>query len=172
MWDEITYPFPSFNGAAVEVWELIVNFISIYCAHDNVSMLGFKLTHWGRVRHICVGNPTIIGSDNGLSPGRRQAIIWTNAGTPGNNLQWNLNLNSYIFIRENAFQIVVWKMAAILSLPQCVNDVHWPACIIMISADVLGPTRHQVISNQHANLTVIIVSYELQYMLWVSNCMR
>ena len=30
--------------------------------------------------HICVGNLTIIGSDNGLSPGRRQAIIWTNAG--------------------------------------------------------------------------------------------
>ena len=24
---------------------------------------------------ICVGNLTIIGSDNGLSPGRRQAII-------------------------------------------------------------------------------------------------
>ena len=30
--------------------------------------------------HICVGNPTNIDSDNGLSPGRRQAIIWTNAG--------------------------------------------------------------------------------------------
>ena len=30
--------------------------------------------------HICVSNLTIIGSDNGLSPGRRQAIIWTNAG--------------------------------------------------------------------------------------------
>ena len=30
--------------------------------------------------HICVGNLTIIGSDNGLSPGLRQAIIWTNAG--------------------------------------------------------------------------------------------
>ena len=29
--------------------------------------------------HICVGNLTIIGSDNGLSPGRHQAIIWTNA---------------------------------------------------------------------------------------------
>ena len=37
------------------------------------------LTHWGRVTHICIGNLTIIGSDNGLSPGRRQAIIWTNA---------------------------------------------------------------------------------------------
>ena len=38
------------------------------------------LTHWGRVTHICVGKQTIIGSDNGLSPGRRQAIIWTNPG--------------------------------------------------------------------------------------------
>ena len=37
-------------------------------------------THWGRVTHICVGKLTIIGSDNGLSPGRRQAIIWTSAG--------------------------------------------------------------------------------------------
>ena len=38
------------------------------------------LTHWGRVTHICVVKLTIIGSDNGLSPGRRQAIILTNAG--------------------------------------------------------------------------------------------
>ena len=30
--------------------------------------------------HICVGTPTIIGSDNGLSPERRQSIIWTSAG--------------------------------------------------------------------------------------------
>ena len=37
------------------------------------------LTHWGRVMHICVGILAIIGSNNGLSPGRRQAIIWTNA---------------------------------------------------------------------------------------------
>ena len=36
-------------------------------------------TPWGWVTHICVGTLTIIGSDNGLSPGWRQAIIWTNA---------------------------------------------------------------------------------------------
>ena len=30
----------------------------------------YILTHWGRVTHICVGNLTTIGSDNGLSPGR------------------------------------------------------------------------------------------------------
>ena len=30
--------------------------------------------------NICVSKLTIIGSDNDLSPDRRQAIIWTNAG--------------------------------------------------------------------------------------------
>ena len=29
--------------------------------------------------HICVSKLTIIGSHNGLLPGQRQAIIWTNA---------------------------------------------------------------------------------------------
>ena len=29
--------------------------------------------------HICISKLTIIGSDNRLSPGRRQAIIWTHA---------------------------------------------------------------------------------------------
>ena len=43
--------------------------IKVYC-----------LTHWGRVTHLCVNKSTIIASDNGLLPERRQAIIWTNAG--------------------------------------------------------------------------------------------
>ena len=30
--------------------------------------------------HTCIGKLTITGSDNGLSPGQCQAIIWTNAG--------------------------------------------------------------------------------------------
>ena len=38
------------------------------------------LNHWGRVTHICVSKLNIIGSDNGLAPGRRQTIIWTNDG--------------------------------------------------------------------------------------------
>ena len=62
-----------------------------------------SLTHWGRVMHICVSKLTIIGSDNGLSPGRRQAIIWTNAGillirTLGTNISEILGeINSFSF---------------------------------------------------------------------------
>ena len=47
----------------------------IRCMHTISSK---PLTHWAWVTHMC--NLTIIGSDNGLSPGRRQVIIWTNAG--------------------------------------------------------------------------------------------
>ena len=45
----------------------------------HLDWLWILLTHWGRVTHMCVGNLTTVGSGNGLSPGRRQAIIWTNA---------------------------------------------------------------------------------------------
>ena len=38
------------------------------------------LTHWGWMAHICVSKLNIIGSDNGLAPGRCQAIIRTNPG--------------------------------------------------------------------------------------------
>ena len=48
--------------------------------HILSHVLKFLLTHWGQVMHICVNKITIIDSDNGLSPSRRQAIIWTNTG--------------------------------------------------------------------------------------------
>ena len=83
------------------------------------------LTHWGRVTHICVSKLTIIGSDNGLLPGRHQAIIWINAGilliVPlGTNFISILYRNSNIFIQENEFENGVCEMASILSQPQCV----------------------------------------------------
>ena len=86
------------------------------------------LTHWGRVTHICVGKLAIIGSDNGLSPGRLQAIIWTNIwillieslGTKFREILL-MHFNWYIFIQENVLENVVCKMAAILSRPQCLQ---------------------------------------------------
>ena len=58
------------------------NFFSSYCFQSTLTLWHrpTSLTHWDRVTHLCVGNLIIIGSDNGLSPSRRKAIIWTNAG--------------------------------------------------------------------------------------------
>ena len=38
------------------------------------------IRHWSRLTHICVSKLAVIGSENGLAPGRRQTIIWTNDG--------------------------------------------------------------------------------------------
>ena len=79
------------------------------------AMYQFPLTHWGRVTPICASKLTIIGPDNSLPPGRRQAIIWTNAGIllirTSIGILSEIDTNS---IQENAFKNVVCKMAAIL----------------------------------------------------------
>ena len=67
------------------------------------------LTHWDPVMHTCVSTLSIIGSDNGLSPGRRQShylnLCWHIVDTNlRNKFQWNLKRNSYIFIKK-----CVWK---------------------------------------------------------------
>ena len=123
------------------------------------------------MRHIWVSNLTIIGSDNGLLPGRRQTIIWANAGilliqTVVKNFS---NSNSYIFIQENAFENVVWKMSAILSQPQCVYLnmhrwlTHWgrvmQMCVtklaIIGSVNGLLPGRRQAIIWTNAGILLI-----------------
>ena len=78
------------------------------------------LTHWGRVTHICVSQLTTIGCDNGLSPGRHQAITWTNAGMlligPWRTA-WSESLIeiSYIPSQEYAFENFVCEVAVILA---------------------------------------------------------
>ena len=62
--------------------EVLPNIYVYVCIKTYIILVLSKATHditcltlWGRVTHICVGNLTNIGSDNGLSPGRRQATI-------------------------------------------------------------------------------------------------
>ena len=79
------------------------------------------LTHWGRVTHICVGNLTIIAPDNGLSPGRRQAIIWTNAGIlfigP-----WGTNFSEILIgIHTFSFKKIHLKMSSAKWSPFCLG---------------------------------------------------
>ena len=110
------------------------NLKSVICTSEH--MLQIKLTHWARVMHICVGNLTIIGSDNGLSTGRCQLRHYLNQcwnivhWTLRNKLQWNFNRNSNRFIQENAFESVVCEMRAILSWPQYVNEYLWNCFLV------------------------------------------
>ena len=72
-----------------------------------VNLCVSTLIDWGRVTRICVGNITIIGSDNCLSPGRRHAIIWTDAGIliigPS-----KTDFNEIIHFHSRKFENVPW----------------------------------------------------------------
>ena len=82
--------------------------------------------------HIWVDKLTITGSDNGLSPGRRQAIIWTNAGIL---LIWHSGTNfSEIWIEMYTFifQKMYFKMSSGKWGPFCFDlnvlsseEDHW-----------------------------------------------
>ena len=73
------------SGCYHKLWEIVNALVAGVPTELNIQMSASTpprppLTHWGRVTHICVSKLIMIGSDNGLSPDRRQAIIWTNAG--------------------------------------------------------------------------------------------
>ena len=94
------------------------------------------LTHWGRVMHICNSKLKIIGSDNGLSPDRRQAIIWTNAVIFS---IWPLGTNfSEISIEMHTFSFkkMHWKM---------LSTKWWPFCL---SLNVLKLLPHLPVANE------------------------
>ena len=110
----------------------------------GLLMTWLSLAHWGQVTPICVGKLAIIGSDNGLSPGRRQAIIWTNAGIFLIGPLWTQFGEILIGIQTISFKNVVCKMTVISYLPQCVN---WSA--------VHGIVSYWASSKQHPNILKI-----------------
>ena len=81
-WQNILTHSPLCYGSSL-VWSHVIypkyfDFLQTFLPTDWCHCI--MLTHWGRVTHICVSKLTIIGSDNGLLPGGRQVIIWTNDG--------------------------------------------------------------------------------------------
>ena len=80
----------------------------------------FKLTHRSRVTHICFSKLSIIASDNGLSPGRLQAIIWTNDGI---GLIWSLGTNYNEILTE--IQTFSYKRMHL----KMSSSMWWPFCL-------------------------------------------
>ena len=75
-----------------------------------------------------VSKSTIIGSDNGLSPGRRQTIIWTNAGilfikVLGTNFSVILIEIITFSFKKMCLKVSSAKWQAILPQPQCVKPM-------------------------------------------------
>ena len=100
-----------------------------FCTLTNdISIFGW--IHWSWVIHMCVSEFRITHHwfrwwlVAWLVSSHYQNQCWnivTCHSNLRNKLQWNFERSSYIFIQENAFENVIWKTAAILSCPQCVE---------------------------------------------------
>ena len=102
--------------------------------------------------HICVSKLTIIGSNNGLAPGRCQAIIWTNAGIL---LIEPLGINFseiLIVIQIFSFKKMRLKMASAKWRPFCLR---------------LNELKSTLVAFVYA-IAVISLSYELMLAQWVA----
>ena len=95
---------------------LWTNIVFEHCKH----VIHF-VTSLGRVTHTCVSKLTIIGSNNGLSPGRRQAIIWTNAGILLIGPLWTNFREIWIEIPTFSFKKMHLKVSSAKRRPFCVD---------------------------------------------------
>ena len=90
-----------------------------YSSISSILFCNKRSTHWSKVMHICVNKVTIIGSDNGLSPCRRQAIIWTKAGIlliePLGTISSGILIETHIF----AFKKIRLEMSSRKCRPFC-----------------------------------------------------
>ena len=139
----------------------------------NISACILSLTHWGRVTHICVSKLTIIGSDNGLSPDRRQAIIWTNAGILligplGTNFSETL-----IEILKFSFNEMRMKVSSAKRLPFCLGlnvlIIHVVNDDIFICIQYTPIHYHRLVVGLRLSFTVLPL-YPLntmEYNLWM-----
>ena len=105
--------------------------------------------------YICASKLTIIGSDNGLLPGRRQAIIWTNTGIL---LIWTLGTTFSGILSEIhtfSFKKIHLNMSSAKWLPFClalnVQTPRWHygklimACFLRMGKHQFFPWwRHQM----------------------------
>ena len=80
-----------------------------------------SISHWDRVTHICVGDLTIIGSDNGLSPARRQAFIWTNAALLSIRPQGKCYSEIVVRIQTSSVKEIHMKMSSGKRQPFCLG---------------------------------------------------
>ena len=141
-------------------------YVSHWMSMKVFSYLGDTrmLSHWGRVTHICVdelGHHWFWWWLVACSvPSHYLNQCWNIVNwTLGNKLQWNLNRISNIFIQENEFENVVWKMAAILSRPQCVkltSQYHtswWTGYAMHIGRHVIEPVW-LLYSSEHKSLNI------------------
>ena len=111
------------------------------------------------MKHICVSKLTTSSSDTGLSPGRHQAIICTNAGILLNELLVIKFCENFIKIHTFSLNKMHLKMSTAKSRPFCLNlnVLHCSSRYIMIYIYILLVSLRQIAAGEAYDANIIIV---------------
>ena len=121
-----------------------------YVRSDGSARAGGVITHWGWVTHICISKITIIGSDNGLSPGPRQAVIWTNTRILLiRTLRTYFNITCSFKKMHLKLSSEKWQQHYFFLFPFCKTARSTESCIYLTGVTTAILWRHQ------SNLNVI-----------------
>ena len=106
MWDEITNPFPDFNGCTIEVWEWKSNFFPHFIMSNYLSILWLELIHVSKTEFWwCEGHLQVtLGVVNGLPSGA--SVAWIS-----NYIHYKVwDEIIYPFLNFNGATIDVWEL--------------------------------------------------------------
>ena len=129
--------------------------LTVVVAYGLVPIWRHSLTHLPQCRIYASLNWVSIGSDNGMSPVRRQAITWTNADLLSIGLLGTYFSEIWIGILSFSFKKMQLKMssakiAAILSTGRWVKDQGWPV-----------PTTVSIRSDLNFNIWLYIPTWQI-----------
>ena len=109
-----------------------------YVIRMGITNYAANMTHWDRVTYICVSKLISIDTDNGLSLGWHQAIIWANVGILLTGpLGTNFN-EILIEIRTFSLKEIHLKMSSGKWLPSCLGlnvliyEAYYVTCTVLI----------------------------------------
>ena len=131
-------------------------------AMNICSTRGDELTNSGRVMHICVGNLTIIGSNNNATPSHYLNQCWNIFYlTLRNKLQWNNYRNSYILIEENPFEMLCAKWWPFCLGLNMLTFLTWGIVYYLLSISMTCLLMMSGIES-HEGLTILAICYHGQ----------
>ena len=138
--------------------------------------------------HICINKIIIIGSDNGLSPCRRQAIIWTNAGILligpfGTNFSGtSIEIHTFSFKKMHfKMSSAKWRLSGLglNELTKFCYDIRCVdfGCQWILILHCVSPFRNNFIHNSYSMGNIILLNnsqsshhYKLLHMPWQLCC--
>ena len=114
-----------FFSASMCQWKTAVSLMCYQCRYHSLALIhcGLVMPHGIRDLYQHWYKECFVASWHQAIALKNTSTYWQQNLPAKHKLQWNFNRNCNIFIHKNVFENVVFKIMAILFIPQCVKAI-------------------------------------------------